>query len=56
MADSGYLGRFLGAPLPPQERRRVLDELFVFGRENRWPHLRRMSVLIVVSTAIAARA
>ena len=54
MTDTGYLGRLLGQGLTSEERRRVLEELFVFGRENQRPHVSRMAVLLVVSTIIAA--
>jgi uncharacterized hydrophobic protein (TIGR00341 family) len=45
--------RLLGAELPEKERREVLEELFVFGKENQRPFLKRMAVLLVVSTIIA---
>lgn len=51
---SNLLDRFLGSPLSPEERRRVIDELFVFGRTNRRQHLDRMAVLLILSTIIAA--
>jgi uncharacterized hydrophobic protein (TIGR00271 family) len=39
--------------LSPEERREVLEDLFVFGKENQAPFLARMSVLMVLSTVIA---
>jgi uncharacterized hydrophobic protein (TIGR00271 family) len=39
--------------LSPEERRDVLEDLFVFGKKNRNPYLVRMSVLLVLSTIIA---
>ncbi|MCF6225465.1 MAG: TIGR00341 family protein [Xanthomonadales bacterium] len=39
--------------LSPEERRLVLEDLFVFGKQNRIPFLFRMGVLLVLSTVIA---
>jgi uncharacterized hydrophobic protein (TIGR00271 family) len=39
--------------LTPEERREVLEDLFVFGKNNRNPYLIRMSILLVLSTMIA---
>ncbi|MEP6391627.1 MAG: TIGR00341 family protein [Halioglobus sp.] len=39
--------------LSPEERREVLEDLFVFGKKNRNPYLVRMSILLVLSTMIA---
>ncbi|QFU76293.1 TIGR00341 family protein [Halioglobus maricola] len=39
--------------LTPEERREVLEDLFVFGKKNRNPYLVRMSILLVLSTMIA---
>lgn len=39
--------------LTPEERRDVLEDLFVFGKQNRNPYLVRMSILLVLSTMIA---
>lgn len=39
--------------LTPQERRDVLEDLFVFGKKNQAPYLFRMGVLLVLSTIIA---
>ena len=39
--------------LSPQDRRDVLEDLFVFGKDNQRPFLIRMSVLMVLSTIIA---
>ena len=41
------------AELSPEERRTVLEELFVFGKDNQGPFLIRMTVLLVLSTIIA---
>jgi uncharacterized hydrophobic protein (TIGR00271 family) len=41
------------AELSPDERREVLEDLFVFGKANFRPYLARMSVLMVLSTIIA---
>ena len=41
------------AELTPEERRNVLEDLFVFGKENQRPFLIRMTVLMVLSTIIA---
>lgn len=40
--------------ITPEERRSVLEDLFVFGKENQTPFLIRMSVLLVLSTIIAS--
>ena len=39
--------------LTPEERREVLEDLFVFGKKKRNPYLVRMSVLLILSTIIA---
>jgi uncharacterized hydrophobic protein (TIGR00271 family) len=39
--------------LSPEERRGVLEDLFVFGKDNQAPFLIRMTVLLVLSTFIA---
>ena len=39
--------------ISPEERRGVLEDLFVFGKENQTPFLVRMSILLVLSTVIA---
>ena len=39
--------------LSSEERREVLEDLFVFGKENQGPFLARMAVLMVLSTIIA---
>ena len=46
-------GIFLGVELPEEERREVLENLFVFGKENQRPFLNRMAVLLFLSTVIA---
>ena len=33
-----------------EERRSVLEDLFVFGKDNQRPYLFRMSVLLILST------
>ncbi len=53
-ASNPRVGRFLGQPLPPEERRRVLDDLFVFRRDGQRAYMNRMAVPIFVSTVIAA--
>lgn len=45
--------RLKHAELTPEERRDVLEDLFVFGKANRRPFLIRMAVLMVLSTIIA---
>jgi len=39
--------------LTSEERREVLEDLFVFGKKKRNPYLVRMSILLVLSTVIA---
>jgi uncharacterized hydrophobic protein (TIGR00271 family) len=39
--------------LTPEERREVLEDLFVFGKKNLAPYMVRMSILLVLSTIIA---
>ncbi|TNF88353.1 MAG: TIGR00341 family protein [Gammaproteobacteria bacterium] len=45
--------RMAGADLTPTERREVLEELFVFGKDNQLPFYKRMAYLLIVSTIIA---
>jgi uncharacterized hydrophobic protein (TIGR00271 family) len=40
--------------ISPEERRGVLEDLFVFGKENQTPYLVRMGILLVLSTVIAS--
>jgi uncharacterized hydrophobic protein (TIGR00271 family) len=40
--------------LSPEERRGVLEDLFVFGKANKGPYLVRMSILLLLSTIIAS--
>jgi uncharacterized hydrophobic protein (TIGR00271 family) len=40
--------------ITPEERRSVLEDLFVFGKENQTPYLVRMSILLILSTIIAS--
>ena len=39
--------------LSSEDRREVLEDLFVFGKDNRGPFLVRMATLMVLSTIIA---
>jgi uncharacterized hydrophobic protein (TIGR00271 family) len=43
----------LHAELSPQERREVLEDLFVFGKTKQRPFLVRMAILMILSTIIA---
>jgi uncharacterized hydrophobic protein (TIGR00341 family) len=53
-ADRPFLKRWIsGHELSPEERRAVLEDLFVFGKSNQVPFLIRQSVLLVLSTVIA---
>lgn len=45
--------QFTGRELSPEERRSVLEDLFVFGKAHQTPFLIRMTVLLVLSTVIA---
>lgn len=40
--------------ISPEERRGVLEDLFVFGKDNQTPYLVRMSILMILSTIIAS--
>ena len=40
--------------LSAEERREVLEELFVFGKDKQRPFLNRMAVLLFISTVIAS--
>jgi len=51
--ESISIKKLLSTELPENERREVLEELFVFGKENQRPFLNRMAVLLIVSTIIA---
>ena len=53
MAKFSFKRLLVQGGLTPEERRSVLEDLFVFGRENQRPFLIRMSVLMVLSTIIA---
>lgn len=53
MTNQKGKGRFLGVELAEDERREVLENLFVFGKENQRPFLNRMAVLLFLSTVIA---
>jgi uncharacterized hydrophobic protein (TIGR00341 family) len=53
-ADRPFFKRWMsGHELSPEERRAVLEDLFVFGKSNQVPFLIRQSVLLVLSTVIA---
>jgi hypothetical protein len=45
--------RLAGADLNTIERREVLEDLFVFGKDNQVPFYKRMAYLLIVSTLIA---
>ena len=45
--------RNAGADLSTTERREILEELFVFGKDNQLPFYKRMAFLLIVSTIIA---
>ncbi len=54
MADKARKkGSLLGVELSEEGRREVLEDLFVFGKENQRPFLNRMAVLLFLSTVIA---
>jgi uncharacterized hydrophobic protein (TIGR00271 family) len=53
LARKNYFGRFLGQELSADQRREVLEDLFIFGKANRNPFLIRMAVLLTISTVIA---
>ena len=53
MASEARKGSLLGVELSEVERRAVLEDLFVFGKENQRPFLYRMAVLLFLSTVIA---
>jgi uncharacterized hydrophobic protein (TIGR00271 family) len=46
-------GSLLGVVLPENERREVLEDLFVFGKENQQAFFYRMAILLFLSTVIA---
>ena len=53
MALKGFSRKFVGGGLSSEAKKEALEELFVFGKENQRPFLRRMAVLTMVSTVIA---
>ena len=53
MVDRPTKGSMLGAELSEDARREVLEDLFVFGKENQRPFLNRMAILLLLSTVIA---
>jgi uncharacterized hydrophobic protein (TIGR00271 family) len=54
MANGTPRRSWFSAPeLSPEERRAVLEDLFVFGKANQAPFLVRQTVLLVLSTIIA---
>ncbi|MEM6582479.1 MAG: DUF389 domain-containing protein [Pseudomonadota bacterium] len=54
MSTRAERGSLLGVELSEEERTAVLENLFVFGKENEAPFLRRMGVLLFLSTVIAS--
>jgi uncharacterized hydrophobic protein (TIGR00271 family) len=54
VANQTRKGSPLGVELSKEERRDVLENLFVFGKENQRPFLNRMAVLLFLSTVIAS--
>jgi uncharacterized hydrophobic protein (TIGR00271 family) len=54
MANGDQKESFLNYQLNAEERREVLEELFVFGKGKQRPFLNRMAVLLLVSTIIAS--
>jgi uncharacterized hydrophobic protein (TIGR00341 family) len=54
MANGDQTESFLNYQLSSDERREVLEELFVFGKDKYRPFLNRMAVLLIVSTIIAS--
>jgi len=48
LVQNRFIKPFLGVELPPEERKEVLEELFVFGKENQRPFF-----TLIVSTIIA---
>jgi len=53
LAGKTIFGLKLGQKLSTSERREVLENLFVFGKDNQRPFLFRMMVLLIISTIIA---
>jgi uncharacterized hydrophobic protein (TIGR00341 family) len=53
-SNGNRVGKLLGHQLSPEERREVVEDLFVFGKEKQRPFLVRMAVLLVISTVIAS--
>ena len=53
MAERKTFGLKLGQKLSASERREVLENLFVFGKDNQRPFLFRMMALLIISTIIA---
>jgi uncharacterized hydrophobic protein (TIGR00271 family) len=43
----------IGKGLSAAERKAVLEELFIFGKDNQLPFLKRMGILLITSTIIA---
>ena len=53
MARFSFRNILVQRGITPEERRSVLEDLFVFGKDNQKPYLVRMSTLLVLSTIIA---
>ena len=53
LVDKTHKGTMLGVELSEEARREVLEDLFVFGKENQRPFLNRMAILLFLSTVIA---
>jgi uncharacterized hydrophobic protein (TIGR00271 family) len=54
VANQKKKGSLLGVKLTEEERREILESLFVFGKENQRPFLKRMTILLFLSTVIAS--
>ncbi len=53
MARFSFRNILVQRGITPEERRGVLEDLFVFGKDNQKPYLVRMSILLILSTIIA---
>ena len=53
MTKHKYSSTAIGKGLSEAERREVLEDLFVFGKENQRPFFNRMATLLLISTVIA---
>ncbi len=54
MAMFSFKNLLIQRGITPEERRGVLEDLFVFGKDNQKPYLVRMSILLILSTIIAS--